>query len=947
MAYSREKTLDSAQRCLSKGQFAKAAAHYNEVVQREPGDLRIWLRLADSYLRAENPSAAVRCFEHVGAAYEEDDDSAKALAVYRQAAAAEPERTDLLYKCAELYLALGRSAEAVEAYEEIAQGHINRGESDKAVALYAHIVKLEPRSVSRRLRLGEIYSREKRVDEAVEAFRESCKILLENEDYAQYIRVAERLLYHRNIDEVTRELIRVYLAVDQPRRALVKLNVLLRQNHADFEGLELLAETFLQMGRKEKALSVILELARAATGQGMEAQEAASRAVLRGLDELPDNPDLLRIGTELAESMPEEHEVDGLDEASQSQPLSAPAAGRATLSGREGPELDGIDIGQLAGLDLGIQAPKVGGVAAPLGGMPPEVERAIAEARVLSKYRLLDHAQAQLEPHAREFKEEPAYCDVQAEILHAQGEEEQAYRLRLGLAQRVAARDPEGARRLLDSILKVRTSDHAALSLLDQLEDTQPASQKFDELQTSNYDAIPPSAQAQNAMADPLQRSPDQPPGDFELEIDLEAPPVPSNAIASALNPVPEREQPAPSAQSRAEPSQASKLRNTRLDPNSAPPARAHTPARDLPSLDPPTGASADHGPIAEPPRTSFAAVGEGREASMADLFRPSAPNKGVQELAKGPLAADSEAPSQDLSIEEIEEFEEIEEILDFEEIEEIDDFEFDESEETPVQLQPSASSPAAKEPFSPAAAAIESLGAEPTEEEINELRFYLQEELHDEASELFTDLRVRFGDTHPALAPYFVHFGEAPPQQRLLSGARREGHEPLLSEDEADQALSALSFFPDKDSPGHPLAGEAPNPRPESEKDSIYDEEPETTGTKSAKERFDLALAYRDMGLVPNAVAELNACLRSTDFRLRAALLLAQIERDRAQLEPSKALLEKALAWTRTPEEIYDLRYELGLTLEQMSRPDEARRLWAELPPAYRDVQQRLARIG
>lgn len=959
MAYSREKTLDSAQRCLSKGQYAKAAVAYREVVKHEPRDLRIWLRLADAHLRAGQQEEAVECFVHVGAAYEDSEDVAKALAVYRQAVSADRERIDILYKCAELYRALGRTAECVDSYEHIAQTHLNRGEVDKAVELYAHVVQLEPRSVSRRLRLGEIYSREQRVGEAVAVFRQSCTLLLEAQDYAQYIRVAERLLYHREDDEVARELVRVYLAVNQPRRALVKLNALLQKNHSDCESLELLAETFWMMGRQEKALSVIVELARAARGLGAAAQEAASRAVLRGLDELPDNPELVRIGTELSESMPEVDEVQaagpstalpqgqgGAQSGLYGQPAAAPQARSSQHSPgvpQVGAQLDGIDAGQLAGLDLDVHSSQESPASVEL---PEDVKRVMVEARVLIKYALLDHAHQELERHRPDYAEHPEFGDLQAELLTAQGDADGAYRLRLGLAQRLEKRDRHGALFLLDQILATRPADAAATATKERLlargtdAQTQAA---FDSAQTSNLDAVPPLPAAnlggQSASAS----------GSMEIEIDIEPSPDPNAAIASAFEPV-HRPEPSIAETQPADPEELSTSRSLGLPalerPSSAPITQSH------PSLAPPPMNSS------RPATGSFSAPRPSFKPAIPSPSRPAVPppaaadKEAAQALGAWGVArsgATSLPSPQSAIFDEVEEehsvgpetfidnldeinIEEIEEIDEIEEIEDFDAIELEDVSQSAVsspQAAPFKSTPTPrKSPYSAEAAAVESLGEDPSVEELNELRFFLQEDLQDEAAELFADLRVRFGDTHPALGPYFSQFGQAPPQQELLSALNGAGIEPLLSEAEADAALNALS----------PL-GEVEH--------SFQDLTVSQAGRKSARERLDLALAYRDMGLVPNAIAELNGCLEDRAIRGQAALILGQLERSRGQLDASAQRLEQAMGWATNSDESQDARYELGLTFEQMSRPDDARRCWSELPAAYRDVRQRLSRSG
>ena len=78
-----------------------------------------------------------------------------------------------------------------------------------------------------------------------------------------YIKVAERLLYHRSNDvQVAKELAETYIARRDPKRALAKLQICFKADPRDVSTLSLLAEAFLMLSQTEKAVSVYREIAR-------------------------------------------------------------------------------------------------------------------------------------------------------------------------------------------------------------------------------------------------------------------------------------------------------------------------------------------------------------------------------------------------------------------------------------------------------------------------------------------------------------------------------------------------------------------------------------------------------------------------------------------------------------------------------------------------------------
>ncbi|NJO93768.1 MAG: hypothetical protein HC820_04340, partial [Hydrococcus sp. RM1_1_31] len=131
----------------------------------------------------------------------------------------------------------------------------------------------------------------------------------------EYVRVAERLLYHRPVDAVIRELVRAYLELNEPRRALMKLNELLgRQNH-DPEGLELLAETFVRLEKVDKACSVVLELVKHHRDNGPEAVQLCVTLLRRAATWAPNNQKVKQALDELAPQAPAPSvETDAFDE---------------------------------------------------------------------------------------------------------------------------------------------------------------------------------------------------------------------------------------------------------------------------------------------------------------------------------------------------------------------------------------------------------------------------------------------------------------------------------------------------------------------------------------------------------------------------------------------------------------------------------------------------------
>src|SRR5690606_6600985 len=121
-------------------------------------------------------------------------------------------------------------------------------------------------------------------------FGHACDYLRKHNREDDFIKVAERLLWHKpdNID-LNRELATLYLRRRDARRALQKLQTCFKANPRDVETLSLLAQAFQALDQKGKTGSVLTEMARVLVeaGKRREAEEVHRKI----LTFAPNDPD--------------------------------------------------------------------------------------------------------------------------------------------------------------------------------------------------------------------------------------------------------------------------------------------------------------------------------------------------------------------------------------------------------------------------------------------------------------------------------------------------------------------------------------------------------------------------------------------------------------------------------------------------------------------------------
>ena len=263
MSFDRAKALEAAQKYLAKGQLDRAINEYERLVQADPKDSRLLLKLGDLYTRQGAARDATTTYRKVAEQYAEQGFFLKAVAVCKQILKLDPSQTDIWERLAEMYEMLSLVSDAITTYEQVAEAYTRNGSLRKAVKALQKIAELDPENVAARIRYAEALSKLNKPEEAAAAFYEGAELLKKQGRVDDYLKVGERLLFHQpDNDEFARSLAAAYLERDTPKHALAKLQACFNRDPKNIDTLQLLARAFEQLGQTPKTISVLKEIAR-------------------------------------------------------------------------------------------------------------------------------------------------------------------------------------------------------------------------------------------------------------------------------------------------------------------------------------------------------------------------------------------------------------------------------------------------------------------------------------------------------------------------------------------------------------------------------------------------------------------------------------------------------------------------------------------------------------
>ncbi|MGB5374449.1 MAG: tetratricopeptide repeat protein [Polyangiales bacterium] len=255
--------MDAARKYQSRGQYDKAIAQYQKLVAADKRDVRSLLKIGDLHVRAGNRGTAIETYEIVATHYAAQGFFLKAIAVYKQILKLDPSRLDAQVRLGEMYEQLQLVSDAMSVFEDVSNAFARAGDTEQALVMLGKIVDIDPEHIPVRIKYAEALSRAGRTQDAANEFEQGAMLLKEQGRLEDYLKVAERLLYHRSNDvQVARELAETYIERRDPKRALAKLQICFKADPRDVSTLSLLAEAFLMLSQTDKAISVYREIAR-------------------------------------------------------------------------------------------------------------------------------------------------------------------------------------------------------------------------------------------------------------------------------------------------------------------------------------------------------------------------------------------------------------------------------------------------------------------------------------------------------------------------------------------------------------------------------------------------------------------------------------------------------------------------------------------------------------
>jgi pilus assembly protein FimV len=401
------------------GFTSKAIALYKKVLNIDPEKIEVHLALGDMNADKGLTGNALESYKKVADHYKKKSDMPRALGIYQKMADLNPTNIAFRMKLAEMYLKEGMQNEAVKAYLDAADQHVAKDAFHDARQNFEKVLAIEPDNKEVYHKAGIVYFKEGKFAEACKALKPAFESDPDNQDLINlYLEALTKAGRAGDADEVYKKVLshdpsrydlheklyQIYIARKDYDKAL-KEAVMLADRKAegmDFEGAAAVLKEFIAVTHDPVAGAVALaelfsKAGRAADG-ARELMQAADALIKRGSTD--DAREVLGRASLLA---PDLHEVkerfEGLAGAAPAVPAAPAAADPA-----EEPSL-AVEELAIPEVSVPVAAPPV--AEAPEEADSPAVFEALTEVDVLIKYGLGAKAVEQLEGIVRKYPEHP------------------------------------------------------------------------------------------------------------------------------------------------------------------------------------------------------------------------------------------------------------------------------------------------------------------------------------------------------------------------------------------------------------------------------------------------------------------------------------------------------------------------------------------------------------
>lgn len=261
MAVDRNTVIKEAQKFASKGQFDKAIAEWRKLVKESPNDATLFNTIGDLCLKKNSKADAVDAYKRAADLLAEDGFTSKAIALYKKVLNIDPDKVEVHLALGDMNADKGLTGNALESYKIVADHYKKKNDMPKALGIYQKMADLSPANVAFRMKLADMYLKEGMQKEGVKAYLDASDQHVAKDAFQDARQMFEKVLaVEPNNKEVYHKAGIVYFKEGKFVEACKALKPAFENDPENQELISLYLEALTKAGRPEDAGEVYKKL---------------------------------------------------------------------------------------------------------------------------------------------------------------------------------------------------------------------------------------------------------------------------------------------------------------------------------------------------------------------------------------------------------------------------------------------------------------------------------------------------------------------------------------------------------------------------------------------------------------------------------------------------------------------------------------------------------------
>jgi len=192
--FNKEKSRIKAEGYLQQNKLPNAIAEYEKILKVEPNDLTILNTVGDIYARLGQNEKAIERFRVVAESYVNDSSNLKAIALYKKITKLDPNGLPTMEKLAELYRKQGLVGDARSMLLQTADAYTKRGHIKETLRLLKQLVLFDPENIQVISRTADLMIQGGQKNEARDMLSQTASTLIERRSLEPAQKILDRLI---------------------------------------------------------------------------------------------------------------------------------------------------------------------------------------------------------------------------------------------------------------------------------------------------------------------------------------------------------------------------------------------------------------------------------------------------------------------------------------------------------------------------------------------------------------------------------------------------------------------------------------------------------------------------------------------------------------------------------------------------------------------------------